>query len=233
MDLTQTTQIGLAVVLLAFVGGIAIVVIWARHRWSKLKPELFPVEETSSAEDRQFSAPSRSLGVGTDTVTSLLARAISVLQEQKTPEAVVAVSAIQKLVASIRELTTQIYSLMGKALDTAEIQSLVIGDGRTYAYVVVVPNRHEHPHMLGRYTPFLAGWRQHLCGIRASLAASGEFANLTCLLLFLSPSGKDSAFLVSHATTDLTLIPAVLLQRGDLKLADVRTLDAFMEFDLV
>jgi hypothetical protein len=216
--------------LVVFLVGVVPVLAWARYRWAKLKPEIFP-DQTKN--DTGTSAnPTGTLAARTERAARLITRARTLLEKEDAPEARIAAEALRKIEASSAETAPAIETLMTKALETAEVGSLLLGSGGLYVYVVVIPNRHEHAHLLRRYAPFSGGWRCHAELVRASLIASGEFSGLAALLLFLSPEGKESTLQLSCADANSILIPPTLVEGQDLKTAGVKTLDASVEFSL-
>jgi len=216
--------------LVVLIVGIFPVLIWARYRWVKLKVELFPdeVEKDSSVK----TTPGGALPARAGCALRLLTHARSLLDKEDSPEAKVAANALRKLETSSAQTAPAIEELIDQALETADVRSLLLGSGGLYVYVVVVPNRHEHSHLLRRYAPFSAGWRYHLEIARASVMASGQFFGLAAILLFLSPEGKENILQVSCVSPNSMLIPSTLVEGDDFKTMGVKTHDASLEFTL-
>jgi hypothetical protein len=154
------------------------------------------------------------------------------LDREKTPEAQTLLEATRKLEAAAPELPAAVRSVVVKAVESGELGSLLLGKGGLYAYVIAVPNRHEHPHLIRRYAPFLAGWAGHAELVRASLASGGAFSAVIAYLFFLSPDAKDGVLLVSYASPEMLLVPSRLLQASQSKSGDCKAVDAAMEFKM-
>jgi hypothetical protein len=225
-ELLDDYPIIVAVLFLAL--GLIPAFVWVRNRWLKLKPELFPDAGKSVADNASQHAQI----AGPERVTAILARAKAMLEKEKQPEAQTGVAVLAKLQGLSGESAMAIHTLLAHALDTADLSSLLLGRGGLYAFVVVVPNRHEHAHLLRRYPAFSAGWRYHAEVVRASLIASGDFSGLAAILFFLSPEGGESTLLVSCADRNRMLLPAALAQGEDRKAANVATYDGSVNFSL-
>lgn len=214
--------------------GAGLVVVWARWRWSKLKPELFP-EEGGEGLDEEESAP-KGGGLGSaswlQNVPGLLAGVRHALERERTPEAQTLLEAARRVEAAAPELPAAVRSLISRAVESGELSSLLVGRQGLYAYVVAVPNRHEHPHLLRRYAPFSAGWAEHADVVRASLASSGDFSAVLAYLFFLSPDAKDGLLLVSYASAETLLVPSRLLQGSRWKGGACKAVDAALEFKM-
>jgi hypothetical protein len=213
--------------------GIVPVGLWARHRWSRLRPELFPApvaprgpeagHEAAHAAAARF-APGRAARV--------LADARGALERAGGPEAEAVLSAVRRLDPLAAQLAGVVHEVVARSLETAEVQSVLVAERGTYAYVVVVPNRHEHDHLLRRHASFAAGWRDHLEGVRASLLAGGEFSALAVFLFFLEPGAGESVLLVSYADAGRVVLPGALAHEADTGDPAVAILDASVEFTL-
>ena len=214
--------------------GVAIVAAWANFRWSKLKPELFPpAEQAGQAEEEAAAMPrGASSDLWLQNVPGILNGVQRALEREKTPEAQTLLEATRRLGAAAPELPAAVRSVVVKAVESGELGSLLLGKGGLYAYVVAVPNRHEHPHLIRRYAPFAAGWAGHAELVRASLASSGAFSAVVAYLFFLSPDAKDGVLLVSYASPEMLLVPGRLLQGPQSKGGDCKAVDAEMEFKM-
>ena len=109
---------------------------------------------------------------------------------------------------------------------------MLIATTDMHVYVIVVPNRHEHPQLIRRYAPFSNGWRQHCERIRAYLVASGEFSRLVAYLFFLDPGANDCLLLVSYADDHSMLLPSGLVKGGEAIGTGVDVLDTYHKFSL-
>jgi hypothetical protein len=143
-----------------------------------------------------------------------------------------AATAIKQVVAAGQETALAIGSLIHESLNKAELASLLFGEGGTYVYVVVAPNRHDLAQLIGRYPQFSAGWRHHAEALRSSLMAIGAFRGITSLLFFLSPEGNESIARLGYAGPSSMLVPSALARSEDLSAGDVKALDASFEFTL-
>jgi hypothetical protein len=222
----------LTIAFLILLAGVVPVVIWARYRWKKLKPELFSEAELKEKGNRDAAPDARSKKLGPGTVLRLLGRAEALLEQKNTPETKAAAKAIKQIEAAAQQTAPPIDAIIRESLDKAELTSLLIGEDGAYTYIVVAPNRHDHAHLIGRYQPFSAGWRHHAELIRSSLMATGAFQGLTALLFFLGPEGKESIARLAFVGPDSMLIPGALAQGEDLIATDVKVLDASFEFSL-
>jgi hypothetical protein len=213
--------------------GVALVVAWATFRWSKLKPALFP-RPTQAEQDDDESSARHSDGLSTwlKNVPGILDRVPRALENEKTPEALTLLEASRKMKAAAPELPVAAQSVIIKALESGELSSLLLGKQGLYAYIVAVPNRHEHPHLIRRYAPFSAGWAEHADLVKASLMSSGAFSTLLSYLFFLSPDANEGILLMSYADRETTLIPSRLLQGSQLKAEAYKGVDAAMEFKM-
>jgi hypothetical protein len=210
---------------------ILLTIYITHNNWKELKPQLFPLQSTDSADAMSVGASEPGLAIDAPRLIKLLEQVRSLLDSQGIVDIALGAAALRKLEAG--DGPAIVASLIKASMDTAEVHSQLFSFGEVYGYIVVVPNRHEHSHMLRRYESFSAGWRAHLERVRASLMASGEFSALFSILIFLSPErGKESLLLLSYADPGQMLLPAVLLQGEDLKAAGVKTLNVSLEINL-
>lgn len=214
--------------------GVALVAVWARFRWSRLKPELFPPTEQVGADEDESTVKhkSTSLDPWLKNVPGLLMGIQRALEREKTPEAQTLLETARKLEEAAPEFPSAVRSVVVKAIESGDLSSLLVGRRGLYAYVVAFPNRHEHAHLLRRYAPFSAGWAEHAELVRASLASSGAFSAMIAYLFFLSPDVKDGILLVSYASPELMLVPSRLLQGAQSKGVACKAVDAAMEFKM-
>jgi len=223
----------LGITLLLLLGiAIATVNAWAYYRWSKLKPVLFPLSDENNQQEAGSPAsdinPEQHLWL--KDVPSILGRVQHVLEREKTLETQALLKALRKLETAAPELPAIAQSVITKTLKSAELHSLLVGAQGIYAYIVVIPNRHEHPHLIRRYAPFASGWGEHAEMVKASLMSSGACSALISYLFFLSPDAKEGLLLVSYSDRDISLVPSNLLQGAELKRASSRAVDAALEF---
>lgn len=214
--------------------GVLPVTFWALFRWSRLKPQLFPQLDVSTQDE--FSSPAKNGGLGgiqwLKDIPAILVGARHVLEREQIPETQAPVEAMRKLEATAPQLAIAMQSVITKSLRSAELHSLLVGVHGLYAYIVVVPNRHEHPHLIRRYASFSGGWTQHANLVKASLMASGNFSALIGYLFFLNPNAKEGVLLVSYADASTELIPSGLMHGSELKLASAKSVDASFEFKM-
>ncbi len=211
-----------------FLLGVAGIVLWAILRWRKIGPELFP---DSVQPDESPGVAQPVVGVQIHCASRLIERAAALLEEDDSPLARLGVDALRKFELS-DEIAPAIDALMMKSRESASLESLMVRKDGSYAYVVAVPSRHEHAHLLRRYAPFAAGWRHHLELVRASLTANGTFMNMVAMLLFLNPEKKESVLQISCCDQGSVLIPSPLAERSDLNQAGLAVLDSSIEFNL-
>jgi|SRR5262245_40721193 len=222
----------IVITILILAAGLVPVVLWARWRWKKLKPDLFSEAELKADGPEQQNAGTATAPPSLEAVTRLLTRAESILEGENLPETTIAAEAIHRLACAASQIAPAIGAVIQESLEKAELTSLLLGDDGLYSYIVVVPNRHDHAHLIGRYVPFSAGWRLHATSLRESLKSSGAFRGLTALLFFLSADRKECIARIAWAGPDCILIPSALAQSGDLSVTGVKVLDSSFEFSL-
>lgn len=208
---------------------LAGVIFWAYSRWQRLKPKL--VDEASEKRGSVAGDKTTVKAIGVEAVRRLLTRARTLLEQETVLEARLSKGAIEQLEASPEALAA-ISGLMQKSLEAADICSMVVGKEGIYAYIVVTPNRHDHPNLLRRHAPFSAGWRYHAEIVRASLLASGPFSGMVAILFFLNPDRMESTVLLSCVGPNSMLLPTSLADAQDLKASGVKTLDTSVDFSL-
>jgi hypothetical protein len=214
---------------------LVLVIVWARIRWKRLKAELFPAPGLSE-EEEDGALPairgSAELEPWLKDVPRLLGGVQRALEKEKSPEAQTLLEAARRLETAAPELPAAAQSVIMQALDTGELKSLLLSKQGLHAYVVAIPNRHEHSHLIRRYAPFSAGWGEHADLVRTSLAASGDFSALVGYLFFLSPDAKEGILLASYADPDTLLVPSSLFQGSQPKGGACKAVDASMEFKM-
>src|SRR6185295_10993461 len=197
-EANEDMVIGMAVGFALLAVGLTPAILWTRRRWAKLGPELFPHDkEAELAADPESHR--RSARIGGARVSQVLAGARASLARDPSHLATLVLTAMEKLDASSPGIGPVIHALLTDARRAAELRSMLIATTDMHVYVIVVPNRHEHPQLIRRYAPFSNGWRQHCERIRAYLVASGEFSRLVAYLFFLDPGANDCLLLVSYA----------------------------------
>jgi hypothetical protein len=214
--------------------GVSLVAAWASFRWSRLKPELFPPTDEAAQDEEEAVTKRRraSSDQWLQNVPGLLAGVRRALEGEQTLEAQTLLDATRKVEAAAPELPVAVRSVVIKAVESGELGSLLLGQDGLYTYIVAVPNRHEHPHLIRRYAPFSAGWASHAELVRDSLASSGDFSAMLTYLFFLSPDAKDGVLLVSYASPEMLLVPSRLLQGSQSKSGSCKAVDAAMEFKM-
>ncbi|HVG19624.1 MAG TPA: hypothetical protein VNI02_11265 [Blastocatellia bacterium] len=221
-------------ILLFTVLGVGTAAAWAHFRWSKLKPLLFPLTDETDQYGGEFAAEVNSRGqpLWLKNVPQLLSGVHRMLEKEEGPEVQAVLEASRKLQTDAPELAVAIQSVIVKAVESGELKSLLVGKQDLYAYIVVIPNRHEHPHLIRRYAPFSAGWAGHADLVRASLISSNAFSAMLGYLFFLSPDAKEGILLMSYADPNIMLVPSSLLQGSQLKGVTCKAMDAAMEFNM-
>jgi len=228
----ESDPLGLAALVMMALGVVP-VGLWARYRWSRLRPELFPAPVARPSWDADHDAARVAAArFAPGRAARVLADIRGALERAGGPEAEAIVAAARTLDPLTAQLAGVVHDVTARALETAEVQSALVAERGTYAYVVVVPNRHEHDHLLRRHARFAAGWRDHLEGVRASLLAGGEFTALTAFLFFLEPVAGESVVLVSFADPGRVVVPGALAHDADTGNPAVAILDASVEFTL-
>jgi hypothetical protein len=231
--MVKTMEGGLIIGLALLAVGLAPVLLWARLRWAKLGPELFPRDNEPDAltDDPLASRRGRAL-FEAERIPQILAGARTALARDTSRLATSVLTAMEELDASSPGICPVIHSLIVEARRAAELRSMLIATAGMHAYVVVVPNRHEHPQLIRRYAPFSDGWRHHCDRIRASLEASGKFSRLVAYLFFLSPDANDCVLLLSYADAHSMLLPSGLVGSGEATGTGINVLDTSLEFSL-
>jgi hypothetical protein len=219
--------------ILIMVVAILAVFFWTRFRWSKLKPELFP--ELLEAEHN--AGPFTEGGKQTErrwlmNIPAILAGVQRTLEKTRVPEEQALVEALRKVEAAAPQLPAAVRSVVTASLESAELHSLLVNSQGLYAYIVAVPNRHEHPHLIRRYTPFATGWINHASLVKASLMSSGEFSGLISYLFFLSPDDREGLLLLSYADASTELVPSRLILEAELKRTNAIPVDTSLEFKM-
>jgi hypothetical protein len=236
MDANSTTASAsseLLIGLLVLLAGIGIVWLIAFLRWNKLGKELFPNGVGGYAGAQ--AAP-KTIGIRSGLASRLIERSLHLLDGDASPTAATAARALRS-VGAMPGTTKAMDDLIAKSLETAEVRSVLLGTGGLYTYMLVVPNRHDHSHLLRRHAPFSGGWRQHAEVLRKALSTAeespgGQFKGMASLLLFLSPEGEESRLQISCADQTSMLIPLSLAEAEDAKVEGVKTSDLAMDFKL-
>jgi hypothetical protein len=201
----------LGIVMMTF--AIALLILWVRKRWSMLQPELFP--DVTVADEAEAVSGFRSW---LTKIPSILdgSREMALDSFQNNVDAVSSGQHIRKSDwLSIRE-TAQAIAV--NALDANDVQSTLLELSGIYVYLVVVPNRHEHPSLLQKYSCFASGWFGHVRLLRDSLAHEAGFNGLECFLMFIAPDGEDGVLLCSLANKEAVAVPASLVPLTDRRL---------------
>lgn len=222
----------LLIPVLFFAACVLLVTAVAWLRWRQLKPQLFPPTGRARGDEEGDAGGRRGAALRPQNVPRLLGELRGVLEKEKTPEAQTLLEAARGLESGAPEFPAAVHSVLVRAVESGELSSLLVARQGAYAYIVAVPNRHEHPHLLRRYAPFAAGWAEHARLVRDSLMSGGEFTVMLAYLFFLSPDAKEGILLASCVSPKMMLVPSRLSQGTGPKGGVCKTLDAALEFKL-
>ena len=222
-----------ALIILLLIIGFVLVAIYLNIRWNRLKPELFPQLDVISIDDKiSPAAESVQNRRWLNDIQSILLGVHRAIEREKSTEIRVQAEPFQKFEAIAPKFAEAVRSVIVKSLDSAELHTLLVKIQDLYAYIVVVPNRHEYPHLIRRYSPFSAGWTYHINLIKNSLAHNGDTPILVGYLFFLSPDSKEGIVLVSYADAHTELVPSMLVYNAELELPNVKIWNASLEFSM-
>lgn len=201
-------------------------------RWIQLKSELFPNPNITPSDkaSNKNKAPQKHQWL--NKLQPILFGLHRAVEKESSDDLYIQKAAFQEFESNAAKFTEAIRSVITISLNSAELHTLLLKANNSYSYIVVFPNRHEYPHLIRRYLPFSAGWTQHLTLIKKKLADSGDNSPLIGYLFFLSPDLKEGITLVSYADAQTTIVPATLVYDAELKLPNVRSWNAFLEFNM-
>lgn len=219
----------LGVVLL--VAAVILVLVIRTLQWKKMRKVLFPngmdgASGKGIVEGHILPWP----GLG----AQLMARSLGMLATDSSSAARAGTQALKK-VQSLAGSGKAIEDVLQSAIETAEDKSTLLRAGDLYVYVVAIPNRHEHAHLLRRHPAFAAGWRQHAELLRSTISAdkSGPgFAGMAALLLFVGSDGGESKLQLSCADANSVLIPMTLAEGLDSEAHGAALSNYAMDFKL-
>ena len=152
------------------------------------------------------------------------------LSAQQAPHAARALAAAEELERSA-PIAAALDELLGTALASADIASLLIEARAACAYILLVPNRYEGAATIRKYPAFAGGWCAHLATLRDSVAKGGGPAKLIAFAFFVDPDGGDSTLLLSFADDSGLHVPASL-RDAHAAPGPIETLDLSREFRL-
>lgn len=213
--------------------GVALLIVWAMTVWRRLKPTLFPSseqrEETTGAQTN-----SKHLGRNewVERVASVIAQAGNALAADKAPIAQDAAELVQKIETDVHGLLSAVKRTIQKTLDSAQLHSVLVRSNGMMAYVLAVPGRHEHYHLIRRYPAFSKGWVSHFELMRTSLMSNPDFSALICLIFFFSPEQRDGILLISYADRVNVLHPRELMSETELLACPAESAGAHVEFKM-
>jgi hypothetical protein len=213
--------------------GLILVSVYLIISWNQLKPELFPhLDIVTFDNEISPNEKAQQNRRWLNDVQSILLGVHRAVEKENSSENQVQIEAFKKFESVIPKLTYEVRSVITKSLDSAELHTLLIDIQNLYAYIVVVPNRHEYPHLIRRYAPFSMGWMQHIKLIKKTLEQRNDSLTLIGYLFFLSPDFKEGLILVSYADSKTELVPAMLVYDAELRTSNVKTWNASWEFGM-
>lgn len=223
----------IALVIILMVVGFLAVAVYLSIRWDRLKTELFPQFDIV-ALNNEISPKNESLQNRRwlKDIQLIIAGANRAVEREKSSEIQVQTESFQKIESIGAKFAEAVRSVITKSLETAELHTLLVNIQGLYVYVVVIPNRHEYPHLIRRYSPFSAGWVYHINLIKNSLAHNGDALTLIGYLFFLSPDFKEGIVLVSYADAQTDFVPGTLVYDAELELPNVKIWNASLEFSM-
>jgi hypothetical protein len=220
------------IILLAL--GILGVTLWGFYRWSRLKPELFPNSEQPDYTSGEASAIDKEAGMAQllDRLPMILTGARRALEKGHSIEDRLPAAIMRKLETETAGFVSVIKDVLARSLESAEMHSVLMRQANLFVYIVAIPGRHEHPHLIRRYPAFSEGWGAHANLLRAGLTRGSEFHSLISFLFFLNPDGRGGALYVSYEDAEITLLPSGLIRETERKNQNAKTLDSRYEFSL-
>ena len=209
---------------------IAVVVFTARKRWARIR---ILIEDADGKSVPSSTSPdTQKFQMNPGLAASLVSRSEELLKLNSDPLSVSGAEAIRLIKGQPAALKTM-DDLMNAARTGADVKSALLFADGVFVYVVVIPRRHEHAHLLRRYPAFAGGWRKHAELLRESLdRGSAPFHNLLCMLLFLSPDGGECRLQLSSIGKSSLLLPAPLAEENDAAQDGVVIRDLSVEFRL-
>lgn len=211
------------------VGALALVVV-TNLRWNKIRRELFP---NGMPNGEETGGRANLVTVRAGLGAQLLARSLDLIRSASDPAARAGVEALKA--ASGAEGEKAIERVLAEAVESAEIHSVLLGKNDTYVYVVALPTRAEHAHLLRRNSPFAAGWLCHAELLRDAIRngkGGANFAGMTSMLLFVSADGNEAKLQLSCCDATSMLIPATLAEGTPDRSPEVRTSNLEVDFRL-
>jgi hypothetical protein len=197
-----------------FLATMLLIALVARVEWLRLRPKI----NARPAEVQELEKP----GVLSERLDearwskafrSTLERAAAQLRQQAAEHQGPAKSAVAMLqspwlaepgfVAVSRDVVLA-------ALQSGELQSVLVKGNEAAVYLLAFPGRHEHSRAFRRYAPFTFGWAAHVKLLRNELRRQGVTTPLLALLYFLNPQAQDGMLAVAYEADDSHLLPGEL-----------------------
>ena len=162
-DSSQTTIMLLCIATAVLMAGtVTLLVVWARYRWRGLKPKLFPDDSTNSGGAADLVSGFRSWPRQLPAILgSTQEHALGAL-----PQDHAILSTARKAITGWSDCGAAAESVALESLDLSDVRSSLVELDGHYVYLVAVPNRHEHPNLLQKYSYFATGWCAHFRALR-------------------------------------------------------------------
>jgi hypothetical protein len=223
---------GLEIGIIALVIAVTVVGVWGRHKWKQFRSELFQEEGVSRGDKREPMTNSGSSNPLLSKVVSVLCETPIVLDRDPSPSARPFKEFLNRQNGFVNATAAAMESTLREALDSAELKSRLVELGGMYIYIVVVPNRHQHPRLIRRYDAFANGWRNHVELVEAALGKKKRLAGVVIYSFFLNPDGSESELLLSYADAQNLILPRGLLTTCEMNSNNIGLLDTSIEFKL-
>lgn len=200
--------------------------IYLAVRWRWLGKQLF--SEDKAAAGKPVDEAAREIDA--ELLHRVFRNAGQAIAAEAAPASATLLAAWKKAEGGLRKLAEAAEPVVRHALESAQLDSVLVSGGDDYLYVVAVPSRHEHAHLLRRHAAMKAGWPAHLNEVRSALAAGHPFSSLLGFLLFFSPDSRSGVLLLSWADATRGIVPAGLATRKELSEPNVLETDVRLEF---
>ena len=101
--------------------------------------------------------------------------------------------------------------MVGDSLATGRVRSVAISLEKIAVHVVIVPARHEHPHLARRHVELSTPWPEQL----ARMGAASPGRAVLALLLFFDPDGAGGTLLVAYRDGERLVLPGAIVADAD------------------
>lgn len=98
-----------------------------------------------------------------------------------------------------------------EALHDGQTRSLSLSFDGDAVYLLVIPGRHEHPHLLRRYDSLAQGWLEHCRWLRDAMLPEQTSGHIHHLLIFLHQDARDGVCLYGCEGNPTRLAPQMIL----------------------